>query len=298
MKRASGPSPTSSPASAKGWLTLMQKRPEPGQHPCRFGHCGRHVVDVHQRVVRHHQVEGLVRERQRGRVGQQVRRPRCCLCGEAGQRRRAVQPDDPVAPRCEVPRDAALTRTDFQGPTARRRDQIPEEQLAVVPVLVVARFAGPGAPSCAPPAPSRSPIGPAGQPELLQYLLLALQGDRLRVLAGRVGPCCLHRLGHRPDLQPRSNGTAPVHAVSCPPPFAGDPERDAHPLLDAFLDKEIGADPDHLDADTRDAAGVDEIGEVHRRTDEVEHAADAADRGIDEPSPGVADIDELHRVVG
>jgi hypothetical protein len=73
------------------------------QHTGGFAHAAGQVIGVHEEVVGHDEVETVAWEGQLGRVRHQVGAVGMRLSGGFEQRRRDVDPDDPMATLGEIP---------------------------------------------------------------------------------------------------------------------------------------------------------------------------------------------------
>ena len=155
-KRASGSRDSKKPASLNGCVTLSTTG-RPARAPSCFAHRSRHVVDVHQRVVRRRR-----HQTPRPRTGGHRRRRRCtCRRGRPppaarSHRRRCVDGSGPGAGarardlgRRDPRKTQPISRVDATG----RRDDLVEEGVAVVPVRVMARAADPRDPVLGLPFP-------------------------------------------------------------------------------------------------------------------------------------------------
>ena len=96
------------------------------QHTGGFAHATGQVIGVHEEVVGHDEVETVAWEGQRGRVRHQVGAVGMRLSGGFEQRRRDVDPDDPMAALGEIPDDPAFTTAQIQSGRPRCGYQLEE----------------------------------------------------------------------------------------------------------------------------------------------------------------------------
>src|SRR4029450_8030249 len=103
----------------------------------------------------------------------------------------------------------------------------------------------------------------------------------------------------RPVREARRSCLRDVGAVQPPVGPVLDPHREAHPLLDALLEKKRAVDPDEARGGARDVAtGLQQVGPADAFVHGVKLAAVAALAQPDHPVREVAAVDELDEIPG
>jgi hypothetical protein len=98
------------------------------------------------RVVRHRQIEAPVAKRQERSVAESIGAVTVLPTRVAKESQRGVDAGYSMTSGVEVTGNAALATADLKGPSPRRRDELIEEMLPVVPVSVVLGGARPAHP--------------------------------------------------------------------------------------------------------------------------------------------------------
>ena len=109
----------------------------------RFSDRALHVVDVHQRHERDHEVGDPVVEGKLRSVGLDELELRALSPRSRDHRRRNVDPDDVVPALGEIPRQPAFAAADVEGQPPGRRDELQEGLSVITPVAVVIRLSSP-----------------------------------------------------------------------------------------------------------------------------------------------------------
>ena len=102
-----------------------------------------HVVDVHERVVGHDDVEARVFQGEASRICLHVRGSGIGGLGRLDQGSHEIKGHEVVSPVRKIPGDAAFAAADLERPASRVRDNVVKEGVAVVPVGVMAWRTGP-----------------------------------------------------------------------------------------------------------------------------------------------------------